>query len=317
MIPEIDNLRFTQVTSDILLVHQIKAPGNFSTCDGLLILPKEGRNSKLIVLDANIEPIYSKAIKEEFGLVSDYVFTHGHLDHSSHVYGWEQIGAKIHAPKQEFSLLLDLKNFYKIFGFNQAMEFSVVEQFANYNRYNTCKSVKSFEPGEILKFEEFEVETIHFPGHSVGHTGFFLPTEKIIHISCLGFDLHKPGADGFGPWYGFNNCSIPQYLKDVDLAEKIFLDRAEILTSSHSYIVKNPDTTPFSYIRNKIEKNQDIVDKAILSLKSTKEDEIISEDLLELDLFFPKKKMRGFLLTIYNLWESWIIKKHMERSKVI
>ena len=314
---EIDNLRLTPVKDDILLVHQIKSPGNFSTCDGLLILPKEGRNSKLIVLDVNITPNLSKAVIKEFGPVSDYVFTHGHLDHSSHVYGWERLGAIIHAPKQEAALLLDLQNFYEGFGFNQGMEFSVVQEFGAYNHYNPCKSVSPFESGTVLRFEEFQIETIHLPGHSMGHTGFLLPREKIIHISCLGFDLPRPKADGFGPWYGFEKCSIPQYLKDVDLAEKLFLERAEILTSSHSYIVNNPDITPFSYIRNKIEKNQELVDQAILSLKSIKLNKITTEDLLELDLFFPKKKMRGFLLTIYNLWESWIIKKHVERSKVI
>jgi len=314
---EIDNLRFSQVKDDILLLHQIKSPGNFSTCDGLLILPKEGRNSNLIVLDANIEPELSRAIKEEFGSVSDYVFTHGHLDHSSHVYGWEQIGARIYAPRQEAGLLLDLKNFYETFGFNQAMEFSVVEQFAKYNRYNPCKAVNPFEPGEILKFEEFEVETIHFPGHSIGHTGFFLPSEKILHISCLGFDQPAPGVDGFGPWYGFYQCSIPQYLKDIDHAESIFLKRASILTSSHSYVVKNPDTTPFSYMREKIENNQSIVDQAITSLKSFEDNKIIINDLLKLDLFFPKKKIKGFLKEIYSLWEYWIINKHIERSKYL
>ena len=316
-LPKIDNLRITKITEDILLVHQIKSPSYFSTCDGLLILPKKGRNTKCIVLDANIEPPLSLALKDKFGSISEYVFTHGHMDHIANVYGWEQIGANIHGPTPESSIALDLKNFYEIFGFNEAMDFSLVEEFAEYNRYNSCKSVNSFKPGEKLKFEGFEIETINFPGHSLSHIGFFLPSEKILHISCIGFDIHKPGADGFGPWYGFRNCSISQYFKDIDLAERIFLERADLLTSSHAYVVKNPDTTPFSYIRDKIDKNQEIVDKAVLSLKATKEHDITTEDLLELDLFFPKKKMRGFLLTIYTLWESWIIKKHIERSKVI
>ena len=43
-LPQIDNLEIWKVTEDILLIHQKKVPFLFSCCDGLLILPKEGRN---------------------------------------------------------------------------------------------------------------------------------------------------------------------------------------------------------------------------------------------------------------------------------
>ena len=69
-------------------------------------------------------------------------------------------------------------------------------------------------------------------------------------------------------------------------------------------------------MREKIAKNQIIVDQAILSLKPSKT-ELSIDDFLELDLFFPKKKMKGFLLEIYNFWESGIISKHIERSKYL
>ena len=168
----------------------------------------------------------------------------------------------------------------------------------------------------MLEFEDFIIETIPLIGHSKAHVGFLLPRERIVHISCLGFDQHEPGEDGFGPWYGFKGCSISQYLKDIDLTESIFLERADFLTSSHSYIVKSPDIIPFTYMREKIAKNQIIVDKAILSLKPSK-NEFSIDDFLKLDLFFPKKKMKGFLLDIYNFWESGIISKHIERSKYL
>ena len=73
--------------------------------------------------------------------------------------------------------------------------------------------------------------------------------------------------------------------------------------------------TPFNYMRSKIEKNQTIVDQAILSLKNNNKLKLGIENLLKLDLFFPKRKMKGFLLDIYKFWERGIITKHMERSK--
>ena len=64
---QIDNLKLTNVTEDILLVHQIKPPFRFSCCDGLLILPKRGRNSNTIALDVNIEPHLINKLNEKYG----------------------------------------------------------------------------------------------------------------------------------------------------------------------------------------------------------------------------------------------------------
>jgi glyoxylase-like metal-dependent hydrolase (beta-lactamase superfamily II) len=316
-LPQLDNLKIIEVTEEVLLVHQIKASAMFTRCDGLILLPKKGRNLQTVILDLNLEAKYIKDIYREFGPVSDYVCTHTHLDHSAHVHIWEELGAKISAPIQEYQNLLDNHTFLEKFGFLDCVSPQTGEQFTSAMGYQGCKEVSPLNPGETLKFDDLEVETIHFPGHSFGHIGFFIPSNEILHISCLGFDQIKPGVDGFGPWYGFRHCSIPQYFEDIAYAEKIFMERAKLLTSSHSYIVKNPDTTPFEYMRAKIEHNQTIVDQAILSLKPPPNTNITIEELLEMDLFFPKEKMRGFLKEIYTLWEYWIIEKHLAKSKYL
>lgn len=313
--PIINNLELREVTEDILLAHQIKPPYYFSCCDGLIILPKNGRNSKTIILDLNIEPSLITQIDKYYGPISNYVCTHAHMDHMAHIHEWESLGAQINAPIPEHSYLLDLYNFYKGFGFSKVMDFSVIKKFGDLNGYDKCNNVKPFNPGVKLNFENLVVKSIPFLGHSKAHVGLLLPEEKILHISCLGFDQRKPGEDGFGPWYGFEECSIDQYQEDINLAESIFLEKADLLTSSHSYIVKNPDPTPFSYMREKIKNNQNLVDQAILSLKSSRNSKVYIEDLLELDIFFPKRKMRGFMLEIYNFWEIGIISKHLERSE--
>ncbi len=309
----IDNLEITELPENILLIHQIKTPFHFSCCDGLLVLSKKNRNQKSIALDVNIEPRYVKFLNDKYGPFSDYVCTHSHMDHMAHIYGWEKLGVKIHAPIPEAKNLLDLNNFYTCFGFNEILDFKDVIEFGKINGYQNCQKVVEFKPGAVLTFENLEIETLPFPGHSRAHLGFLLPKEKIIHISCLGFDKPNPEKEGFGPWYGFRECSIPQNLKDIDYAESFFLNYAETLTSSHSYVVKLPDITPFKYMRQKIQSNHKRVCDAIDKLKISSEDEEIPiQPLLDMDLFFPKKKMKGFLLNIYALWEYWIIKKHLE-----
>ncbi|MBN1803054.1 MAG: MBL fold metallo-hydrolase [Candidatus Lokiarchaeota archaeon] len=314
----IPNLRIQEITDDIFLVHQIKASALFTNCDGLIVLPKKNRNDKTILIDLNLEVEHIKQISEVISPISDYICSHTHLDHSSHVHAWEDLGAKIHAPFPEYDHLLGHEILLRKFGFLDYLDMSIGESFIKYNGYKRCRHVEPFTPGTYLKFDDFIIETIHLPGHSFGHVGFFLPEEKIFHISCLGFDQHEPNIDGFGPWYGFRTNSLEQYEKDIDLAEKIFLEKACFLTSSHSYIVKHPDTTPFDYMRRRIKYNQKVVDDAIRSLKTLPKtiDELV-DILLELDLFFPKHKMRGFLLEIYKVWESWFIRKHLERNKEI
>ena len=312
ILPKINNVEIRKVTGDILLVHQIKHPFFFSCCDGLLILPKEGRNNKTISLDLNIEKDYVNSLDDVYGPISDYVVSHGHLDHTCHVHAWEEIGAIIHAPYPESKFLLDLRNFYHGFGFDEELDYDIVENFAILNGYKKCKNVNAFKPGETLKFEKCTIKTISLPGHSKAHVGFFLPEEEIFHISCLGFDKPTPEKEGFGPWYGFQESSIFQYYKDIQKAQDLYIQNAKFLTSSHSYIVHNPDLSPFNYLRKKIESNQSIVDEALESFNLSKDPEnVIVEKLLKMDLFFPKKKLKGVVLDIYKFWESWIIRKHL------
>jgi len=309
-------LTLSNVTRDILLVHQNKPPFYFSCCDGLLILPKQGRNSKTIVLDLNIEPEYAQAINKKYGPISDYVNTHGHMDHIAHVHAWEQLGITIHAPFPESNNLMNLRYFYETFGWKEGVDFSVIEKFGEINKYQECNNVQVFKPGDTLQFEHLKCKTINFKGHSQSHIGLLLPTEKVFHISCLGFDQMSPKKDSFGPWYGFKQCSIEQYLEDITWAEEIFLKKAKFLTSSHGYIVKNPDTTPFEYMREKIRKNQELVDRGLKTINLKLEFEEKIKQLLEMDLIFPKRKMKGFLEDIYRFWEKGFIEKHVKRSNI-
>lgn len=310
---KIDNIRIDEIADKVLLIHQIKASGPFTRCDGLLILPKEDRNSKTVVLDVNVEPKCIKSINEVYGPVSEYVCSHGHMDHITHVYMWERFGANIYGFIPEANYLLNLYNLFEGFGFNEAMDFSIIEKFAELNKYHECNNVIPIKPGSKLKFENFKIETIPFQGHSLANVGFYLPVERILHIGCLGFDLSKLNSGGFGPWYGFKQCSILQYLKDIDFAESLYLRKADFLTSSHGYVVKNPDRSPFDYMRKKIESNKLKIDQALKSLNPPlKSEEETVKKLLKMDIFFPKRNMSGFMLEIYTFWEYWIIKNHIQ-----
>ena len=59
------------------------------------------------------------------------------------------------------------------------------------------------------------------------------------------------------------------------------------------------------------------MDQAIITLNESNKFHPDIDSFLELDLFFPKKRMKGFLREIYNYWETGFIIKHIERSKYL
>jgi len=331
------NIQIIEIFQKIYLIHQEKATQKFTCCDGLILMPLTGRNSFPIIIDLNIEPNYISEVVKKFEFKSFgrfiYIVSHSHLDHSAHVHVWESAGAEIWAPKPHSSRLLDRNKLIDQLGFGLLRDRTTAFWFIETMGFSECSKVKEFEPGDKLEFDNLIIETIPLNGHSIGHIGFLLskndelftnveqslPWEGLFHISCLGFDLRKPDGRGFGPWYGFPECSISQYKRDIDLSEEIFLNKARLLTSSHSYPVdpnKMVGISPFEYIRSKIELNNqkvlDILDK--LGKLEIKSEELAAEDieklageLLEFDIFFPKSKMKGKWREIYELWEYWII----------
>ena len=310
------NLYIEEIIPNIYFIHQIKASAYFTRCDGLLIMPRDRWNLNPVIIDLNVEPEFIQKIYIEFNLDQysrlDYICSHGHMDHIAHVSKWEELGACIHFPSPHQNNLVSVNAFLKDFGFLKGLDTDIAMHLGKLNHYKPCKNKPDvFQPGDILIFDNLKIQTIPFEGHSLGHVGFFFLEERLFHISCLGFDLQKPGDDQFGPWYGFEECSIELYKEDIDKAEKIFLNSSDILTSSHSYIVRKKNREPFDYIRRKIIQNQKKIMNAVQDYNEKGSNMDLIEYLLSLDLIYPKSKMKDPLRTIFRFWESWIIKNHV------
>ena len=311
-LPNFENATITHINDGVLLFHQNNPLEDYSCCDGLIVLPKDSRNRNPIAIDVNVEPVLIRQIIDEFGPVKNYICTHGEMDHIAHLYVWEDSGAEVYAPFPESNYLTDLNQFYLGFGFNDVMEYSSIQRFARMNGYHECKWVRAFKPGDRLKIENLEMETMLYKGHSRASVGVLLEKEKILHIGNLGFDRSSPGADGTGPFYGYRQCSLNRYYRDIDNARSVYTDRANFMTASHGYLVEKPDMSPFDYMEEKIRQNQQKVDSAfkrIDPLPHSKEETFI--ELLKLDLFYPKKKAYSFMVDIYTLWDYWMIRHHM------
>ncbi len=63
--------------------------------------------------------------------------------------------------------------------------------------------------GQKLGFGKTEVEVIHLPGHTPGHSGFAFPREGFIFTADI--DLEP-----FGPWYGNLKSSVDEFLNSIE-----------------------------------------------------------------------------------------------------
>lgn len=319
-LPKLENLEITQLTPVVFFIHQIKATNYFTRSDGLLLLPSNTKNLTPVILDLNLEPKEILQVYHAFNLSEytkmDYIISHGHMDHIANVYKWEELGATIHCPYEHQEKITDVNHFYGDYGFYKGVEKEIVEKFAPMMGYQECQNVPiTFKSGKTLIFDNLKIETIPLYGHSEGHVGFYLPDIQLLHISCVGFDLKSPNDvdRGFGPWYGFDECDLDVYQSDINKLEKKFLDDANLMTSSHSYIVYEKNSFPFDYMRTKIEENQKKVQGII---KNSNIGQLSQKDqiqfLLNKDIFFPKAKMKAPLKEIFNFWEKGIIKHHLK-----
>ncbi len=318
-LPKLENLEITQLTNEVFFIHQIKATNFFTRSDGLLLLPSPLKNQTPVIMDLNLQPKEISLVYNAFHLSNynriDYVISHAHMDHIANVYKWEELGATIHCPQDHKEKITNVEHFYKDYGFYEGVDKQVVEKFAPLMGYQECKNVpQTFVSGETLVFDQLHVETIPLLGHSGGHVGFFFPDFKLLHISCVGFDLQNPAeiSRGFGPWYGFDECDLDVYQADITKLENKFFQDANIMTSSHSYVVYEKTHFPFEYMRNKIKENQKKVNQAISTLKI---DHLSHEEqlqfLIKQDIFFPKKRMDSPLKEIFTFWELGLLKHHL------
>lgn len=92
--------------------------------------------------------------------------------------------------------------------------------------FKTIHLADTFSDGDVIQTGKYEVMTVHLPGHSAGHYGFYLEKENILFSADI--DLVKTG-----PWYNSNSGSVGDLIASV---QKIKDLDARIIIPSHRRI---------------------------------------------------------------------------------
>ena len=152
-----------------------------------------------------------------------------------------------------------------------------------------------FADGHTFDLGSIRVEAVHTPGHSAGHTCFFIPAAKIIFLGDI--DLSS-----FGPWYGCLDSDIDTFLESIERVKSIDFETA---VSSHKGVLhgkKQINEKLDRYGERIISREDDLL--TFLAKERTTE-EIINKAFIYGR--FPEPA------AMYRIMEKTMISKHLRR----
>lgn len=80
-----------------------------------------------------------------------------------------------------------------------------------------------FTDGHVFNLGETQIKAIHTPGHTAGHSAFYIEKDGILFSADI-------DANNWGPWYGNLHSDIDQY---IDSIEKVIALQPKILLTCH------------------------------------------------------------------------------------
>ena len=224
--------------------------------------------------------------------------THYHLDHSQiGPLVRRHSGAELLVPEGEEPYLTDFEYFVRHTAgrsgsYGRVPEWRrMIKKVFNYLEIN---DFKVYQDLDTFKSGETSVQCIKTPGHSLSHTSFYLPGEKILFTGDMGLDR-------FGPWYGWPDSDLAEMIEAMLRLKSI---KADILLTSHSGIItSNIGRAWDRCITIILEREKRIRRK--LDRGDTK------KEIVEQGIFFRNKTgvpepHRSFLL----MWDSNMFEKH-------
>jgi glyoxylase-like metal-dependent hydrolase (beta-lactamase superfamily II) len=192
-------------------------------CAGVMLT-----GSPTILIDANMgrrETVaLLKSTDPQIAIISHY-----HSDHSN----WGALVARhsraeLFVPEGEERYLQD----FRFFVAQNVGGSALVDQWETFSRntmrYEALKAFSNY--GDLQRFTsgQVTVESIRTPGHSPSHSAFYIPSEKLLFTGDI-------GLGPFGPWYGWRDCNIYQFVESILRLKSL---GAKTLLTSHDGIIK-------------------------------------------------------------------------------
>jgi glyoxylase-like metal-dependent hydrolase (beta-lactamase superfamily II) len=175
--------------------------------DGNSLLVK-GQNESLIIDPA----LGVVARRDALPRVDRVLNSHCHEDHIAGNHLFPDVPWHLH--QEDLAGIQSLDNMMDIYGFTsqvrEAFEKVVVERF----HYQPKPDAQPFRDGDVFELGGARVRVIHSPGHTRGHSFFFIEPDEVLYLGDV--DLSS-----FGPYYGDAWSDLEDFERTLKLAREI------------------------------------------------------------------------------------------------
>lgn len=162
----------------------------------------------------------------------DAVFiSHCHEDHLAGLFRYPDAVVRVHGD--DCLGLQSLDGLMTIYGLPPAVERDWRHEVATKFHYAPRPDAVSFGDGDRFDLGGTTLRVVHLPGHTRGHSGFFIEPDGVMFLSDV--DL-----TGFGPYYGDAWSSLDDFERSLQRCREI--DADTFVTFHHKGIVNGRAT---------------------------------------------------------------------------
>lgn len=259
-------------------------------CSGMIV-----RGSGKVFFDANFGELETRELlvteKPDFALISHY-----HLDHA--LWGGfvrSASEAELFVPSREEKYVAR-PEFFLERTLGREPSGRLWTQFVlDTLGFKGVSDFRAYDGSFSLDLKKTKMAFIPAPGHSPGHMTAYFPKEKILFTSDLGFGP-------FGPWYGFRDCDIRDYVASL---LELRAMRPRLLLTGHEGVISEDMDGIFDRTIEAFFLREDMIRKGLE--KGRSKDSIVEEGIYVQNRENVKEPLRSFLFD----WDAVMFDLHV------
>lgn len=265
-------------------------------CSGMIV-----RGSGKVFFDTNFGEVETKELlaseEPDFALISHY-----HLDHS--LWGGfvrSASDAELFVPSGEEDYVAK-PDFFLEKTSGQAPSAELWKPFVlDHLKFKGFREFSTYDGSFSLDLRKTKIVFIPAPGHSPGHMTAHFPEENILFTSDLGF-TDELGFGPFGPWYGFKDCDICDYVESLLNLKAM---RPKLLLTGHGGVISKDIEGVFDHTVEAFFLREDMIREGLE--KGRSRGSIVEEGIY----FRNKEKARGPLKDFLVDWDAVMFDLHV------
>jgi glyoxylase-like metal-dependent hydrolase (beta-lactamase superfamily II) len=181
-----------------------------------------------VVIDPSLSVADGTAGALDPNRVDRVLVSHCHEDHLAGLFRFPQAAVHVHAADRVG--LASLDGLMQIYGMPPVMEQRWRAEVVTRFHYVPRPDAISYADGDVFDLGGVTIRVIHLPGHTRGHSGFFIEPDGVMFLADV--DL-----TGFGPYYGDAWSSLDDFERTIERCRRI--DARQYVTFHHKGIVQD------------------------------------------------------------------------------